>query len=42
MLAYLLHRVARVGRHLAQTLGRRLAAVTKLAAPILLAGTFAA
>src|SRR5215211_365692 len=41
MLAPLLRRVACVGRHLAQTLGRRLAAATKPLAPAPVVGTLA-
>ncbi len=41
MLAHLFRRVARVGRHLAQALGRRLAAATTPATPVPIAGTLA-
>jgi putative transposase len=41
MLAHLFHRVARVGRHLAQALRRRLAAATRPAAPTPVVGTLA-
>ncbi len=41
MLAHLLHRVARVGRHLVQAFGRRLAAATTPAVPLPVVGTLA-
>src|SRR6266536_1031887 len=41
MLAHLFHRVARVGRHLTQALGRRLAAAATPVAPVPVAGTLA-